>query len=309
MPRQDLQTVEDFDLEMQQRNYIGSRILPTFGVQARTARFQRVRLKSLLAASDEKLERAAKTGYSRSDWDFEQDSFITQNRGVEEEIDDDEKALYATMFDAELMATQRAYERLFNNFDRLAIQNTVDIAENAGQTTAAGVVWSNKSAALPRDNVKAAKFAMWQRTGMMPNTLVISEWRFEDLKDNDQMIDRMAGQGSGESSKPNEITEAALAEILGVDQVLVAKAIEYDGTVSSIFPEDKGLLLRAPRTSSLREPCFGRTFVFAGIHGDFLPSPFTYRQEEIECDIVRLKHEYEQKVMYTEMAEVITGIA
>ena len=300
--------MQDFSLEMQRRNYIGPRIMPIFPVQARTARFGKIALADLLAAGDEKLERAAKAGYSRADWKFTQDSFITQNRGVEEEIDDDERQLYATMFDAEMIAVQRAYERLFNKFDSLAVANSVDATVTASQTTAASAVWTNPATGTPRADVKAAKRAMWDRTGMTPNTLVVSEWRYEDLKDSDEIIERMSGQGAGESSKPNELTESKLAELLGVDQVLVAKAIEYDGTVSSVFPDDKALLLRAPRTQSMAEPCFARTFVFAGIHGDFLPTPFTYRQEEIECDIVRLKHEYDQKVINSEMAQVITGL-
>jgi hypothetical protein len=307
-PRQDLQTIEEYSLEMQRLDYIGLRIMPEFRVNARTARFNRIRLDSLLSAGPEKLQRAAKSGYKRGDWDFVQDSFITQAHGVEEEIDDDEKMLYADYFDAELMAVQRCYERLFKSFETAALEETVAATVTAGFTDDAEAKWDVPATATPRADVKAARRRMWLRTGYTPNTMVISQWVLENLKDCQEVIDRMAGQGSGESSKPNEITTAKLAELFSVDQVLVAKAIQYDGDVSSIFPEDKALLLRTATSNSLKEPCYGRTFTFAGIHGNFQPTPFTYRQEEIECDIVRLKHEYELKVLYPEMAEVITGL-
>lgn len=309
MPREDLQTVEHYDLEMQRMNYIGLRIMPEFQVRSRSARFSKISLASLLNAGTEKLERAAKSGYVRADWEFEQDTFITQARGVEEEIDDDERAVYGTLFDAELVAVNRCYERLFNNFESKSIEKTVTATITAGFTAAATAKWDVAASAVPRADIKAASKRMWDRTGMKPNTLVISEWTYEDLKDAQSVIDRMAGAGSGESTKPNEITAAKLSEIFGVENVLVAKAINFDGTtVTSTFPSDKALLLRTATTNNLREPCYGRTFVYEGIHGNFQPTPFTYRQEEIECDIVRLKHEYEQKILYPELAEVITGL-
>lgn len=308
IPRQDLETVMDFDLEMQRLNHFGTRIMPVFKTRARTARFGRIPIEQLLAASStDKLERAAKTGYSRDDWTFEMDSFITQVRGCEAEIDDDERAIYGELFDAELVAVARCYEKLFSKYDDLVLAQAITATITAGYTAEADSAWDLANA-TPRDDIKAARRRMWLRTGMSPNTMVISEWTFENLKDTTQVIDRMSSSGSGEPTLPSDITEAKLAEIFSVDEVIVAKSVKYDSGVESQFPEDKALLIRTPRTNDLREPCFGRTFAYEGIHGNFQPTPFTYREEKIECDIVRLKHESTQKIMYPEMAEVITGL-
>jgi len=310
MPREDLQTVMDFDLEMQQANYVGSRIMPLFTTRSRSARFSRVKLGSLLAAGNEKIERAAKSGFSRADWEFDQDTFITVPRGVEEEIDDDEREIYGTLLDAELMATMRAYERLFSAYESRVIAQTVTASISASQTDTAVAAWDDPTNADPREDVKLGKYAMWERTGMMPNTLVISEWAFEDCRDVQSIIDRLAGAGAGQSTRPDEINEQQLAQILGVDQVLVAKAISYSTSagVGSVFPRDKALLIKTPRTNSLVEPCYGRTFVYEGVWGNFLAMPFSYRDEKIACDIVRLAHESQEKVMYSELAQVITGL-
>jgi len=308
IPRQDLETVMDFDLEMQQRNHFGTRIMPVFRTRARTARFGRIPLEQLLAASGtDKLERAAKSGYSRDDWTFVMDSFVTQVRGCEAEIDDDERAIYGELFDAELVAVQRCYEKLFSTYDDLVLAQAIDATIASGYTEAADSAWDLANS-TPRDDVTAARKRMWNRTGMSPNALVISEWTFENLKDVTQIIDRMSGSGAGERTLPSDITEAKLAEIFSVDDVIVAKSVKYDSGVVSQFPEDKCLLVRTPRTNDMREPCFGRTFAYEGIHGNFQPTPFSYREEKIECDIVRLKHESEQKIIYPEMAEVITGL-
>jgi len=131
----------------------------------------------------------------------------------------------------------------------------------------------------------------------------------EDCRDVQAIIDRLAGSGAGQSTRPDQINEQQLAQVLGVDQVLVAKSISYSGgTVDSVFPRDKALLIRTPRTNNLAEPCYGRTFVYSGVWGDFLAMPYTYREEKIACDIVRLAHESQEKVMYSELAQVITGL-
>lgn len=309
IPREDLQTVMDFDLEMQRRNYVGSRLMPLFGVQARSGRFPRIKLASLLAASGEKIERAAKAGFSRADWEFEIDSFVTVPRGVEEEIDDDERELYKDFFDCEMVATMRAYERLFNAYEQRVIAETVTATVTATHTAAATAAWDVAASADPRADVKAGKLYIWEKTGLMPNTLVISEWTMENLRDADAIIERINSAGAGSSTKPNEITEQQLAQVLGVDQVLVAKSVSYDGTtVSSVFPSDKALLIRTPTTNDMREPCFGRTFVWTGAWGDFMAMPFSYRQENIAADIIRLAHESEEKTIYPELAYVITGV-
>lgn len=309
--RPDLKTVVEFDLEMQRRNYIGLQLMPRFDVPRRSGTFGKIPIEQLLAATGEKLERAARSGFSRRDWTFTEDSFATKSRGVEEPVDDDESEIYRDYFDAELVAAMRAYDRLFGGYERRIVAQAIDATETASQTTAAGTVWSTSASATPRANVKAAGKAIWDRTGYWPNVVAIGRLAYRDLQDCDEIIDRMAGQGSGVSSLPREVTLQRLAEIFDVERVVVADAIQLSsgGTVSQIFPATKALVMRAATGPDFSEPCFGRTLVYTGVSGDFDPTPETYRDEPVKSDIVRMQHESQEKVLYSEMAQVITGIA
>lgn len=307
--RPDLGTLHEFDLDMQRRNYVGLQIMPRFDVARQSGKFGRIPIEQLLAAGDEKLERAALSGFSRQEWEFVEESFATTERGVEEPIDDREAELYADYFDAEVIAAARGMERLFSGYERRVLAQAIDATETASRTTAADTPWDNSNA-TPRGDVRAAAKKIWERTGLWPNTLVVDQLAFLNLQDCAEVIDRLASAGAGSSTAPGDITAMKLAQFFGVDRVLVANAIKLGtgGTVQSLFPSSKALLLRTAMTNDMREPCFGRTVVYSGIAGDFDPVPETYREENVVATIVRMRHESEEKVLYPEMAEVITGL-
>ncbi|MCA9138959.1 MAG: major capsid protein, partial [Planctomycetales bacterium] len=299
--------------------YIGLQILPRFNVPRQSGKFGRIPIDQLLAAGKEKLERAARSGFKRSDWEFAEDSYSTTERGAEEPIDDREAALYADYFDAETVAAQRAIERLYSDYERRIIALAIDANVTAGRETAAAATWdTNTGSPLsdPRGDVRTGAKAIWARTGMWPNTLVISQQTFETLQDNHQVIERITSNGAGASALPDDITLKALAQFFSIQQVLVAKAIQLSSgdVVSSLFPDDSALLLKAARGNDIQAPAFGRTFVYDGVVGsteaDGVTSvPETYREENIKSTIVRVGQESDEKVLYPELAEVITGIA
>ncbi|MDM4014969.1 major capsid protein [Roseiconus lacunae] len=307
--RPDLRSVVDFDLEMERRKYIGLQIMPRLDVSRQSGTFGRIPIAQLKGAGDEKLERAARSGFSRADWEFVEESYATKQRGVEEVIDDREAEIYADFFDAEMIAAMRAYDRLFSGYENRVVAAAVTATENAAQTTAAGNKW-NTATGDPRKNVKAAAKAIWDRTGLWPNTVVVSRLVHRELIDNAKIIERMAGLGAGKSTMPSEVTRERLAELFDVDQYLVADSITLSsgGTVQSLFPSTKALVLRAASGPDIQAPAFGRTFVYSDVAGDFDPVPESYREEKVSGDVVRLQHESQEKVLYPELAEVITGV-
>jgi hypothetical protein len=309
--RPELGSLYEFDLDMQRRNYVGLQIMPRLDVARQSGKFGRIPIDQLLSAGTEKLERAATSGFSRQEWSFVDESFSTQERGVEEPIDDRESALYADYFDAEVVSTSRALERLFAGYERRVIAKAVDATVTAGQATAAAAAWDVPANADARGDVLTAARAIWQRSGLWPNTLVIDRLMLQNLQDSMQVIDRITSAGFGSSGLAKNINAAKLAEFFDIDRVLVADAIKLGsgGAVSSLFPTDKALLLRAAVNNDLREPCFGRTLVYQGVAGRFEGGVETYRQEEIAATIVRIRHESDEKILYPELAQVITGLS
>ena len=304
--RPDLGTLHEFDLDMQRQNYVGLQIMPRFDVARQSGKFGRIPIEQLLAAGDERLERAAATGFSRMEWKFEDESFSTDERGVEEPIDDREAELYADYFDAEQVAATRAIERLFAGYERRVLKVAIDQSVSDSRTTAAGTPWTSNNA-TPRDDVKTASRAIFERTGMWPNTLVINRYTMQNLQDCIQIIERLTSSGAGQSGTARAINAQALAQFFDIDRVLVADAIKTStgGSIAPLFPTDSALLLKAATDNDIRTPCFGRTLVYTGVTGDFEGFPESYREESIASTVIRARHESDEKVLYPEMAQVI----
>ena len=312
--RPDLGSMQDFDLAMEASNYIGLQILPRFNVPTQSGAFGQIPIDQLLAAGDEKLERAARSGFKRADWEFVEQGYATKERGAEEPIDDREAKLYADYFDAETVAAQRATERLYADYEKRILRKAIDETVTSNQNTAASAPW-NDPGADPRGDVRTASKAIWSRTGIRPNTLVISQESLDNLQDCPQVIARINSSGAGSSSLPSEITAQALARFFSVAKVLVARAISLSSgdIVSSIFPDDKALLLRVAFDADIQKPAFGRTFVYSGVtgspaEGDLAVAPETYREEHIASTIVRVRQESDEKVLYPELAQVVEDI-
>ena len=321
--RPELATFMELDLEMEQRKLIGMSIMPSREVSKGAGIFSKIKLKSLIANANFDARRTSTGGYNSDDYEWEEDSFKTKERGLKSKIDDREEALYEDFFSLEEIAKNRAWERLLTVFERDIIDLAVTQVNGAGQTNAvASGVWTDHNACTPIDDVEQGADAIWQRTGLWPNTLVLSRRRFRDARRLVQVLNEIKSQGAGTSGVQRRVTEAMLAEVFDVDRVVVANKVHNTANraknpqVASLFPDDQALLVVAAQTEDMAEPCFGRTLHWGG-DGSMMPGSDqrlvgvveTYRNEEERADYCRVRMEREHKVLYQEAAQVVTGLA
>lgn len=317
--RPELSTFEELDLEMQRRGYVATEIMPSFQVGKASGTFSVIALKSLLANADADTKRTSTGGYNRGDYSFEERSFQTKENGWEEPVDSREKNMYSSFFDLEQVAALRAWEHVLNSLERRVIQAAVTDTVTAGQTTAAGAVWTNTSSATPIVDVNSASEAVWLRTGLWPDTLVLTRRAFRALRLTDDVINAVQAAGAGESAEQKKVTAAMLAEVFDVEKVVVADAIKNTAnrgqavSIGSVFPENQALLCKSASSNDFKEPCLGRTFHWGGdgsvVGGDQLMGVVErYREESSRKDIVRVRHETDEFILYPEMAQVVTGI-
>jgi hypothetical protein len=305
--RPDLASFEEFDLEMQRRGYVASRLLPVMDVATQTGPFGRIPIEQLLASTETK--RAPGAGYTRGDWKFETDSYACVEHGVEEPVDDREAAAYASYFDAELVSTRRAYERLLQAAERRVVSLVSSGVTNTG---AAAAAWSTLASATPITDIETACQAVYNACGMWPNAVFMSRKTARNARNTAQVLDRIKYSGHTDP-KAGRMTPEILAEIFDVERVVVADATKNTANVgqtaslSAVWTDSVVLVARIATTNDMREPCLGRTFHWAGDGSEQEGRVETYREEKIRSDVVRVRHDVHEKIIFPEAGYRITG--
>lgn len=313
-------SLEEFDLAMDRQGFIGARVLPILSVDKGSGPFGKIPVEQLL--QNRETARAPGSGYSRGIWKFETDSFAVEEHGAEEPIDDREAQLYRDFFDAEIVAAERARDVVLRNAEKriaAAIFNTTTWT-GVSLTTAVSTEWSNASSGVPITDVNAARQKVWDGCGLWPNALIINRRVFNNLRVNAQVKDAIASSGAGFATRARDITVQQLAEVFDLDYILVAgsaKNTANEGQAaafSEIWDKEYAMVCRIATSNDIKEPCLGRTFMWmeggsAPDNGMELPAIVeTYRDETVRSDIVRVRHDAHEKVLYAACGHLLSNI-
>ncbi|MBW3540754.1 MAG: hypothetical protein KY476_10825 [Planctomycetes bacterium] len=312
--RPDLASFEEFDLEMQRRGYIGTQVLPVMGVAKQSGTFGKITLESLL--QNRSVERAPGGGYSRGDWDFGTDSFATTERGAEEPVDDRESELYSEYFDAEQVSAARAYEAVLQAQEQRIAALLFNATTWTGASLTTGVTneWDDAANATPIDDVEAAVRKVWEGTGLWPNALMLNRLVFRNLRNCAQIIERITASGAGSPAKASDVTAQMLAAVFDLERIVVGgnpKNSAAEGQSASIAPiwsNEYAMVAKLATGNDIREPCLGRTFHWdadGSMPGGAIE---TYRDETVRSEIVRVRHDVHEKVLYVGAAHLLSNI-
>ena len=296
--RPDLAAVVDEFRDTEMTAAIGSRVMPYFPVVEQSAEFPVIPKEVLLKVPDTK--RAMRAGYPSSDWEFEMGFYATKENGWEEKIDDRERKLYARLFDAEVVATRRA-EKIIQLAREKRIASKVF---NASNFTANAVTheWDDATNAVPIDNVNTGKLSIRSACGMLPNTLIIAFSTFLNLKNCDQIVDRLIYTFPGIDI--NRMTSQQLATIFDVEQVLVGGAVYdsadkgQDASIADMWSNEYAMLTICSASQDITAPCIGRSFIWdQESPGDGEPVVESYRAEGNRSDVVRVRHDSDERLL------------
>jgi len=303
----------EFDLAMDRQGFIGHRVLPVFNVQKASGTFGKIPIEQLLKARDTK--RAPGAGYSRGQFTFTTDTYATEEHGAEEPVDDNEARMYAEYFDAELVAAQRALDAVLRNAEQRIAAAIFDSSRwtGASLTTAVTNEWDDSANATPIDDVEAAVQKVWDNSGIWPNALIVNRKVFRNLRNCDQIIDRVKYSGFVDTRAGN-ITAEVLAQVFDLDFILVAgsaKDSAKEGQSTSIAPiwsDEYAMVCRIATTQDIREPCLGRTFHWAEDGSQVDGRVESYRDESVRSDIIRVRHQVDEKILYVEAGHLLSNI-
>lgn len=311
--RPDLASFEQFDLAMDRQGFIGQQVLPVINVAKPSGKFGKIKLEELM--ENRETARAPGAGYARGDWEFTDESFVTAEHGAEEVIDEHDKAVYAEYFEVETVSTQRAYDVILRNQEKRAAALVFNTSTWTGSplTTAVGTPWSTAATATPITDIDAARQKVWDGTGMWPNALIITRKTLHYLRNVAQIIDRLKYQGF-QDVRPSAITAQALAQVFDLDRVIVAGSAKnsategQDRSIASIWSNTMAMVCRIATTNDIKEPCIGRTFHWPGDGSSIGGTVETYREERVRGDIIRVRHEVQEKILYKELGHLLTSV-
>ena len=315
-PRTDLGSLLEFDLSADRAGFIGHRVLPVLDVQQQAGSFGKIPLEQLLMPRDTK--RAPGAGYSRSKFTFTEASYSTEEHGAEEPVDDREVKLYQSYFDAEAIAAQRALDVVLRNAEKRIADLVFNATTWTGaeHTTAVTNEWTqtHKTDAVPVNDVNSAKNKVFDLTGIWPNALIITRKVFQNLRVLDQIKDAIAAAGAGYPTRASDVTVEQLAAVFDLDFILVAASARNTATegqtrsISEVWTSDYAMVCRVATSQDMREPCIGRTFHWGADGSQIGGTVESYREEAVRGDIIRIRHEVDELILYHELGHLLSNV-
>ena len=310
--RPDIGTMIQIDVELDRLGYIAPLVARVFESPEQSGTYGRIKLEELM--KEPELGRNSRGEYNRTNFGFDDQTFATKEKGLEIPIDDRQSKIYKTWFDFEVVTTRNCLGIVLRGAEKRWADQLFSETTFSGQTTAAGTAWDDFSNATPVTNIDAAKNAVWDRTAIWPNALVITRKTFMNLRKCDEVTDKLHSEGAGVSIEPGRIQPMNLASVFDVDMVIVAGGARNSAnegqsrSVASIWSDSYALLARVATTDMMEEPCVART-IHWGEDGSTVGGTIeTYYDNRTRGDVVRVRHEVDEKMIYTELGQLITGI-
>src|SRR5258708_725380 len=237
--------------------------------------------------------RAAGAIAARSGYTLATQQFRTERDAVAHAIPDPDRENADSPLDLDRQATEWITQQMLlgqevdfaNNFFKTGIWT----GSSSGGDITPGVTWDDV-AATPVEDIRQQKRAVLKNTGFEPNVAVMGKGLFDRLIDPPDIVDRIKyGQTAGGPAVANEQT---LAQVLGVDRILVAKAVnqtaaEGAAAVYDFIVASRSMLLAyAAPNPGILQPSAGYKFVWGGTGNNMGVQIKRYRSEPEESDVI-----------------------
>lgn len=312
--RPDLATFLEFDLESEKAGYIASQVFPVVDVISQAGNFGKIPLEQLL--QQRTTRRAPGAGYNRSNWQFETATYATEEHGAEEVVDDREAKMYAEYFDAEQISTLRAFSSVLRNAEARVADAVFNATTWNGSALTTGITheWDDATNAVPLTDVEAAVQKVYDGSGLWANALIINRKVFRNLRNCDQVIERINSAGAGSPSKASDVTADMLAAVFDLPYIIVAgtsKNNAKEGQTASptqIWSGEYAMVCKIATGSDMREPCIGRTFHWSQDGSSIGGTVETYREEAVRGEVVRVRHDVDEMVLYAQAGHLLSNI-
>jgi hypothetical protein len=312
--RPDLAEFMEFDLENERKGYVALQVLPPVEVSLQSDNPGRVPLETLLQEADTK--RNDRGGYNRVDTKFETFAYATKENGIEVPIDSREEKRYQHLLQLDQISNTKGQSIVARNHE-IRVANLVFNATTftgASLTTAITHEWDDATNAVPITNVEAAVKKIYENSGLDANALIINKQVFRNLRNCDQVIERIQSAGAGNATKARDITIEMLKELFDLDYIIVAGASKNTAneakaaTPTRIWSGEYAMVCRVSESADMRDPCLGRTFHWSE-DGSLLGGTIEeYEEVQSRARILRVRHDTDEVIMYPQAGHLLSNV-
>lgn len=310
--RPDLGMLFQFDMEMNRNGFIANRVCPVVDVNDYKGTMGLIELKQFL--KEPQTGRDSKGHYQRTDYNFKDFTYETVENGIELPIDRRRAAQYREWFDFEAMSTRIALDQVLRAYELRVASLLYNATTFTSYKTDITHEWNDWTNAVPLTDVIKAKQSMWETTGLYPNALLCNKRQFNNLRMNTQVIDKLESGGAGETVKPGAVTRQMLADCFDIDEIIVSDSARdsanegQDVSIAPMWSDEYAMLARVARTSNPEEACLARTIHWSEDGSQIGGTIETYYEDQSRGDVVRVRHETEEKVFYTALGHLFTNV-
>lgn len=222
---------------------------------------------------DEAQVRGAGSESAGGDYGVEaSEPYYCRKHAFHKDVTPEERVNYDEPLDADKDATDFVTQKMLirremqwaSNYFKAGVWGT-EISGADAAAEGATIKW-NLATSNPIKDITEAAVKMASETGYKPNTLVLSPYAFNALKNHDDILDRIKYTQKG------IVTADLLATLFEVEHVYVAWSVVNssakgaDANVDFIFGKNALLCYSNPRPA-LRKPSAGYTFAWTGLEG------------------------------------------
>ena len=312
--RPDLAEFMEFDLESERKGYVATQVLPVVETGLQSDNPGKVPLESLLFAGD--TARNSGSGYNRGSYKFETFAYSTHENGWEEPIDERDEKRYQNLLQVDMIANARAQGVVARNQE----QRVADLVFNtttwtgSSLTTAITHEWDDATNCVPVTDVEAAVTKIYDGSGLWANALVINRKVFRNLRNSNQVRDRISSSGAGDPTKARDITVEMLKAVFDLDYIIVAGASKNTAneakaaTPAQIWSSEYAMVCRIATSADMREPCIGRTFHWSADGSTIGGTIEEYEEVQSRSRILRVRHDTDEVIMYPAAGHLLSNI-
>lgn len=305
--RPELLTFEEFDQIANRKGYICNIVAPVIEVGKSEGKIGRIRREDLLKIVD--TARAPGAAYPERDMRFTYDSYDTEDRGLSEAVDDNNRAVWGDY----LMADRQAVLNVVDGILGAQERRIAALFAGAGFDSDPGTDWSDYSASTPIEDVISAMQDVADVIGMKPNAVVLSWKKAQQAWLSEQVAERLGLSGSADMNM-RAVSAAALAAAFDIERVIIHSGyqnVAAEGATASlnlIWPDDVAYVCRIATTSDPAEVCVARQYHWAGDGSTVMGTVESWREELRRRDMFRVRHQMGEAIRYVEACKAITGL-
>lgn len=296
-----------------QSQFVASRVFPVMSVPKQSGTFGKMPLEEI-AKKNIDIVRAPGAGYTTDESKFSFDTYATVEYGVQEKVDDRERQMYRDFLEAEGFAAARAVNKLLTAMEArvAAIVFNTTLYTSATEQGKGNGAWDT-AGGTPVTDVNAACNKFYDNTGLWPNALVINRKVFRALRLNPEVVAQVHSSGAGSSVQSGDVTIANLSAVFDLPNIIVAGGTQNtadinDAASMSQIWGNHAQVCRIAETNDMQEPCIGRIFNWAEDGSNAMGTVEMYRSDSNRSDIIRARHDVDEKKLYHEMGMMIKSV-